>query len=73
MEPFAIFSDAVLTDRGIEPVIRNHVASGDLKSGMNLDISLSKGSVSWRLSGYKRVGSNAWVDPNQRREIKRAA
>jgi hypothetical protein len=63
MDPFAIFSDAVLTDRGIEPVTRNHVAVGDLKSGFALDVQLNKGPVTWRLSGYKSTGSSAWVAP----------
>jgi hypothetical protein len=35
MEPFAILSEAVLTDRGIEPVIRNAAVAGQLKSGFS--------------------------------------
>ncbi len=62
--PFAILSQAGLTDRGIEPVIRNSTAAGQLKSGFALGVALNSGPVTWRLSGYKRAGSSAWVDPN---------
>lgn len=61
--PFAILSQAVLTERGIEPVPRNGAAAGDLKSGFALGAGFNSGSVTWRLSGYKRSGSNAWATP----------
>jgi hypothetical protein len=61
--PFAIMTSAYLSDRGIEPITRDHYGDCDLKSGSNLDVQMRQGQMKWRLSGYKRVGSNAWIDP----------
>jgi hypothetical protein len=63
MEPFAILSEAVLTDRGIEPVFRNTAVAGQLKSGFDLNVSFNSGPVTWRLSGYIQSGSSTWVAP----------
>jgi hypothetical protein len=65
MEPFAVLSGAVLSERGIEPATGNTPAGGKLTSGSAVDASFHQGDVTWRLSGYRSSapGTNAWVTP----------
>lgn len=63
LEPVAFLSNACMTDRGIEPLVRGGAAQGRLESGFAINVSLNKGPISWRLSGYKIEGASAWQSP----------
>lgn len=60
--PFAIFSGAILTDRGIEPWPRSNAAPGQLNVGAALDMAVSEGPVTWCLSRYRRSPSTYWEE-----------
>lgn len=64
LAPFATLSDALMTSRGIEPMIPHAPGKGWLDIGAALDSSLTRGPVTWRLSGYRQSSSNIWVDPD---------
>ena len=65
LEPLAVLSGAILSERGIEAATGNTPAGGKLTSGSALDPSFHQGDVTWRLSGYRSSapGTNAWVRP----------